>query len=87
MEFRQTDRNKVRRLPARGRYDKATVYEILDSAFLCHVGFVGDGQPFVIPTLYGREGDTVFLHGSAASRTLNQLAQGIPICLTVTQVD
>lgn len=87
MEFPQSDRNKVRRIPTRGHYDKATVYEILDIAFLCHVGFVVDGQPFVIPTLYGREDDTVYLHGSSASRMLRNLAQGIPMCLSVTQVD
>jgi nitroimidazol reductase NimA-like FMN-containing flavoprotein (pyridoxamine 5'-phosphate oxidase superfamily) len=63
------------------------VYEILDSAFLCHVGFVVDGQPFVIPTLFGREADSVYLHGSAASRMLNSLAKGIPMCLSVTHVD
>jgi uncharacterized protein len=87
VEFPQSDRNKVRRLPARGHYDKPTLYEILDSAFLCHVGFVVDGQPFVIPTLFGREDDAVYLHGSAASRMLNNLAEGIAICLSVTHVE
>jgi nitroimidazol reductase NimA-like FMN-containing flavoprotein (pyridoxamine 5'-phosphate oxidase superfamily) len=63
------------------------VCDILDSAFLCHVGFVVDEQPFVIPTLFGRDGDVVYLHGSSASRMLNSLAQGIAMCLSVTHVD
>lgn len=87
MDFPQTDRNQVRRIPARGHYDRATVYEILDCGFLCHVGFVVDHQPFVIPTLYGREDDKVYLHGAAASRMLRSLAQGIDVCLSVAHVD
>ena len=87
MEFPQTDLNKVRRIPNRGHYDKETLYKILDSAFLCHVGFNVDEQPFVIPTLYGRADDKVYLHGSAASRMLKNLAEGINVCLSVTLVD
>jgi len=87
VKFSQTDRNTVRRNPDRGHYDKATVYGILDSGFLCHVGFVVDEQPFVIPTLYGREDDSVYLHGSAASRMMKSLATGIDVCLSVTHVD
>ena len=87
MNFEKTERNKVKRIPERGHYDKETVYGILDSAFLCHVGFVANDQPFVIPTLFGRSGDQIYLHGSSASRMLNDLSKGIPICLTVTHVD
>ena len=73
MSFTPTERTRVRRLPERGHYDRATVYPILDEAFICHIGFVADGKPVVIPTLFGREGDTVYFHGSAASRMLRSL--------------
>lgn len=86
-DFTPTDRTQVKRLPKRGKYDAETVYKILDEAFVCHVGFVVDGQPFVIPTNFGRVGDTLYLHGSAASRMLRTLSQGIPVCVTVTLVD
>ena len=86
-EFQKTDRNTVRRLPERGRYDRETVYRILDEGFLCHLGFVSHGQPFVIPTLYGREGDTIFVHGSHISRMLTDLSEGIRACVTVTLTD
>ncbi len=85
--FPKSKRNKVTRLPKRGAYDKATIYKILDAGFLAHVGFVTDGQPFVIPTAYGREGDTLYIHGSAASRMLKDLTKGIPVCVTVTHLD
>jgi nitroimidazol reductase NimA-like FMN-containing flavoprotein (pyridoxamine 5'-phosphate oxidase superfamily) len=71
----------------RGVYDRASVNQILDEGFLCHVGFVLDGQPFVIPTSYGRDGDVLYIHGSAASRMLRNLDQGIPVCITVTLLD
>lgn len=87
MEFPKNERNQVQRIPNRGQYDHETIYGILDAAFLCHVGFVVDGQPFVIPTAYGREGDTIYLHGASTSRMLTQLATGIPACLTVTHLD
>jgi hypothetical protein len=87
MEFPKTERNQVRRMPPRGHYDKETIYDVLDAGFLCHIGFIANGQPFVVPTLYARDGDNVFLHGSAASRMLRNLADGIPACLTVTHVD
>jgi nitroimidazol reductase NimA-like FMN-containing flavoprotein (pyridoxamine 5'-phosphate oxidase superfamily) len=74
-------------LPKRGAYDRETVFKILDEAFVCHVGFVVDRQPFVIPTNFGRAGDTLYLHGSAASRMLRTLSEGIPVCVTVTLVD
>ena len=86
-EFTPTERTQVKRLPKRGKYDAATVHKILDEAFVCHVGFVVDGQPFVIPTNFGRVGDTVYLHGSAASRMLRTLSGGILVCVTVTLVD
>jgi len=86
-EFKTTERTQVKRLQKRGKYDAETVYKILDEAFVCHVGFVVDGQPFVIPTNFGRVGDTVYLHGSAASRMLRTLSGGIPVCVTVTLVD
>lgn len=87
MEYSRTDRNQVRRIPARGAYDRGTINAVLDAGCLCHVGFVVDGQPYVIPTLYGCKGDDVYLHGSAASRMLRSLAEGIRVCLTVTHVD
>jgi hypothetical protein len=82
-----TSRTRVVRLPKRGDYSQKTVYEILDAGFLCHVGFVVDGQPYVIPTGYGRSGDTLYLHGSAASRMLRTLAGGVDVCVTVTLLD
>lgn len=83
----RTDRTQLRRLPKRGFHDSATINEILDAGFLAHVGFQVDGQPFVIPTLYGRDGEKLYLHGSAASRMLGELSQGVPACVTVTLVD
>jgi nitroimidazol reductase NimA-like FMN-containing flavoprotein (pyridoxamine 5'-phosphate oxidase superfamily) len=85
--FQPTPHTTLKRLPQRGVFDRATVYGILDEAFICHVGFVVDGQPFVIPTSYARIGDQLFIHGSAASRMLRNLGQGIPVCVTVTLVD
>jgi uncharacterized protein len=82
-----TPRTKVRRLSKRAVYDKAQVHAILDEGFLCHVGFVQAGQPFVIPTLYARSGETLYMHGSGASRMLKTLAQGVEVCVTVTLVD
>jgi len=86
-KYTPTDRTQVKRLPKRGLYDKAQVHSILDEGFLCHVGFVADGQPYVIPTLYTRDGDHIYIHGSAASRMLRTLDEGACICLTVTLVD
>ena len=86
-DFQSTERTQVKRLPKRGRYDEATVFGILDTAFVCHVGFSVEGQPYVIPTNYGRSGKTLYLHGSAASRMLKTLSGGIPVCVTVTHVD
>jgi nitroimidazol reductase NimA-like FMN-containing flavoprotein (pyridoxamine 5'-phosphate oxidase superfamily) len=86
-QFTPTDRTQVKRLPKRGHYERETVCSILDTAFVCHVGFSVDGQPFVIPTNFGRSGDTLYLHGSAASRMLKTLSGGVPVCVTVTHVD
>src|SRR6266852_4286735 len=85
--FTPTERTQVKRLPKRGAYDHETVFKILDEAFVCHVGFVVDGQPYVIPTNFGRVGETLYLHGSAASRMLRTLSQGIPVCVTATLID
>ncbi len=82
-----TQRTRVVREPDRGVYDRETIYRILDEGFICHVGFVVDGQPFVIPTSYGRGGDNLYIHGSAASRMLRNLDRGIPVCVTVTLID
>ena len=85
--YSPTQRTKVRRLSKRAVYDKAQVHAILDEGFLCHVGFTQDSHPFVIPTLYARSGETLYVHGSGASRMLKTLAQGVDVCVTVTLVD
>jgi len=82
-----TPRTTVRRLPERGRYDAQTIHSVLDAAFICHVGFVDEGQPFVIPTAFARVGERLYVHGSAASRMLKTLGSGAPACVTVTLVD
>jgi uncharacterized protein len=82
-----TARTRVTREPERGVYDRAAAYQVLDEAFICHVGFVVDNQPFVIPTGFGRSGDNLYIHGSAASRMLRNLDQGIAVCVTVTLLD
>jgi len=82
-----TQRTRVVREAQRAVYDRAAVYKILDEGFICHVGFVVDGQPFVIPTGYGRSGDHLYIHGSAASRMLRNLDQGVAVCVTVTLLD
>lgn len=85
--FEPTERTTVKRLPKRGEYERQAVYAILDEGFVCHVGFVVEGQPFVIPTGYGRAGDQLYIHGSQASRMLRTLRGGIEVCVTVTLVD
>ena len=82
-----TERTQVKRLPDRGAYDREIIYRILDDAFVCHVGFVVEGQPYVIPTNYGRSGDVLYIHGSPASRMLRTLSGGVPVCVTVTLID
>lgn len=86
-DIQVTPRTKLGRLPERGRHERETINAILDEGFVCHVGFVADGQPFVIPTGYGRKDDHIYFHGSAASRMLRNLSGGIPVCVTVTLVD
>ena len=83
----KTDRSRVKRLPKRGHHDFATVAAILDAGFICHVGYVIDGKPYVTPTSYWREGTDVYWHGSSASRMLRSLEQGAECCLTVAHVD
>jgi len=82
-----TLRTKFRRTPKLGSYDRELIYQILDEAFICHVSFLVLGQPYVIPTGYGRVGDMLYIHGSVASRMLRNLAQGIDACITVTLLD
>ncbi|MBW3593075.1 MAG: pyridoxamine 5'-phosphate oxidase family protein, partial [Actinobacteria bacterium] len=82
-----TNRTTVRRHPERGDYDRATIDAILDEALFCHVGFVKDGQPFVIPTIHARAGETLYLHGSPASRMLRELERGVDVCVTATLLD
>lgn len=86
-KYSTTKRNKVKRLPKRGHYDKETIFGILDSTFICHIGFAVKGQPYVIPTAYGREGEAIYIHGATKSRMLLEMGKGAPVCLTVTKVD
>jgi nitroimidazol reductase NimA-like FMN-containing flavoprotein (pyridoxamine 5'-phosphate oxidase superfamily) len=83
--YQRTERTRVRRLPERAAYDRATVHAILDEGFICHVGFVVDGQPYVVPTGYARVGETIYLHGSTGSRL--GLRPGMDVCVTVTLLD
>ncbi len=87
MTIAPSRRTRVRRAPARADYERATIDAILDEGLVAHLGFAVDGQPFVIPTLHARVGDTVYIHGSAASRMIRALAAGTPACLTVTLID
>ena len=85
--FVPTERTTLKRLPQRGAYDHETIYGILDEGFICHVGFTFHNQPVVMPMAYGRAENVLYIHGSAASRLLRELANGIPICVTVTLLD
>ena len=85
--FQPTAKTTLKRLPERGSFDRAVVNSILDEGFICHVGFAAEGQPFVVPTSYVRVADKLFIHGSAASRMLRSLSEGISVCVTVTLVD
>jgi nitroimidazol reductase NimA-like FMN-containing flavoprotein (pyridoxamine 5'-phosphate oxidase superfamily) len=85
--LRPDKRIRIMREPQRGRYDRETIDALLDEALICHLGFEVDGQPYVIPTLHARVGDTLYVHGSAASRMLKQLADDVRVCLTVTLFD
>jgi len=86
-EFPKTSQSRIKRLPKRGYYDSETIYKILDEALICHVGFVENKQPFIIPTNFARVGDTIILHGAKASRLLKHIEAGNPICVEVTLVD
>jgi nitroimidazol reductase NimA-like FMN-containing flavoprotein (pyridoxamine 5'-phosphate oxidase superfamily) len=86
-EFAINERNRIRRLPKRGQYDKDTIYQILDEGLVCHVGLVEDHRPAVIPMNYARRDDTLILHGAPASRLLRQVQAGHPVCVTVTLLD
>ncbi|HEX5709008.1 MAG TPA: pyridoxamine 5'-phosphate oxidase family protein, partial [Pyrinomonadaceae bacterium] len=85
--FEQNERTTLRRHPERGAHDRAQVYEILDAGFVCHVGFVANGHPFVIPTAYARIGDELFIHGARESRMMQALGAGGDVCVTVTHLD
>ena len=87
MDFPQTQRTTLRRLPKRGVYNRELVYQILDEGFICHVSFAVDGQPFVIPTGYARVGEQLYIHGSQVSRMLRTLSSGIDVCVAVTLID
>lgn len=82
-----TERTRVVREPHRGSYDREVIYKILDEGFVCHVGFSVKGQPYVIPTMFARVRDDIYFHGSAASRMLRDLSEGLPVCVTVTLTD
>ena len=85
--FPPNERTRVVREPQRGSYDRETIYKILDEGFVCHVGFTMETQPYVIPTMFARVEDAIYFHGSAASRMLRGVGNGIPVCVTVTLVD
>lgn len=85
--YEVTPRNRVRRRPQRGFYDRKTVHGILDSAFVCHIAYTIDGQPFCTPTGFWREGEHLYWHGSSASRMIRKQAEGLQVCLTVTHLD
>ena len=86
-DYTKTEKNSIKRLPKRGHYDRQTIYQILDEALICHVGFTVDGQPYVIPINFARIDDTIVLHGAKASRLLKHVEAGHPICVEVTIVD
>lgn len=85
--FPKTRRTTLKRLSKRGSYDRELVYQILDEGFICHVGFVANGQPVVIPTGYARQDETLYIHGSQASRMLRTLSGAVDVCVTVTLID
>lgn len=85
--FLVTDRNKVKRTPLRGAYDREAVYAVLDACQICHVGYVVEGQPYVTPTIFWRDGDTLFWHGSSASRMLRTVKAGVDVCVTASLFD
>ncbi len=86
-DFPQERRNQVRRLPKRGQYDRETIYRIVDETLVCHIGFAEGEQPFVIPTLHARIGDTLYCHGAPAGRLIRHVAVGHPVCAAFTLLD
>lgn len=86
-ELTPTNRTKLKRIPKRGNFERETINQILDEAFICHVGFTVENQPFVIPTAYARNGENLLIHGSAASRMMRSLSNGVDVCVTVTLID
>lgn len=86
-DYERTDLTRLRRRHLNARYDVDTVHGILDAGLVCHVGYVVDGQPIVTPTAYWRMGEDLYFHGSAASRTLEHMAEGVPVCVTVSHLD
>ncbi|RMF87202.1 MAG: pyridoxamine 5'-phosphate oxidase family protein, partial [Nitrospinota bacterium] len=85
--FEKTERNRIRRVPQRGSYAKSDIYQIIDAALICHVGFCQDGQPFVIPTIHARWDDRLIFHGARASRLLKHIQAGHEICVAITLLD
>jgi nitroimidazol reductase NimA-like FMN-containing flavoprotein (pyridoxamine 5'-phosphate oxidase superfamily) len=83
----RSESTTLKRKPERGDHEAETIHAIIDEALVAHVGFVVDGQPFVIPMTYGRDGDRLFLHGSVANRMLRALDEGVPVCITFTLLD
>jgi len=86
-DFKQGEKNKIRRIPNRGHYDKETIYEILDDGIICNISFIIDDQPFIIPTAYARVDDVLYVHGAKTSRMINQINRGLKICFSVTHLD
>lgn len=86
-EYEQTKRNRVTRLPERAKYDEDTIFGIVDEALICHIGFVVDGKPYVIPSIHARDGNRLLLHGSSASRMLKHFKEGHDLCVTITLLD
>jgi nitroimidazol reductase NimA-like FMN-containing flavoprotein (pyridoxamine 5'-phosphate oxidase superfamily) len=85
--FEKTEKNRVKRVPERAIYDADLIYQIIDEAIICHVGFVQDGQPFVIPTLHARRDNTILLHGASSSRLMRHAASGAELCISMTLLD
>ena len=86
-EFEQTKRNRITRIPERAKYDEHTIFGIIDEALICHIGFVVDSKPFVIPSIHARDGNRLLLHGSSASRMLKHFKEGHDLCVTITLLD
>ena len=85
--MQKSNRSKVKRVPKRAHYDEKTIYAILDAGQICHIGFVHHGKPVVIPTIYGRSGNELYIHGATVSRLIQELSKGIEISLSVAHVD